>query len=357
MIATIILGIFAVLFAFLAKYKNFRYGLEISFFLIFLFLALRYNFGNDYSSYLKGFIDINRYSPVDYFDKYYRVEPGWIFLCRIFKPLGFFVMIAVLALFNCLVYYRFIKKYVPINYYWLAIFLYIFNPGFMLIHSSAMRQSIAIALFIFSLDYLYKKDAIRYFLCIGIASLFHTSALILLPVYLLGILNWKINKVTGVIFFSFFVSLFIFRESLRPYLSQFISNNFERYEVYQTAGVISTGLVALYLSGLLILTLYYERFQNRKTAFIFKIAIIGFIFIPLNLLIQLISRVGMYFVPATLIAYPIILMNLKKHIYKTIFLFLLIFMTTYQFFAFFNSEVWKDAFGIYQTIFSAPKLY
>jgi hypothetical protein len=84
MIATIIMGIFAVSFAFLAKYKNFRYGLEISFSLIFLFLALRYNFGNDYSSYLDRFIDINKYSTVDYFDKFYRVEPGWIFLCRIF---------------------------------------------------------------------------------------------------------------------------------------------------------------------------------------------------------------------------------------------------------------------------------
>jgi len=96
MIATIILGIFAVSFAFLAKYKNFRYGLEISFFLIFLFLALRYNFGNDYQSYFRCFNEITNSSKIDLnYMQYGRViEPGWIILCWLFKPFGFYWLIA-----------------------------------------------------------------------------------------------------------------------------------------------------------------------------------------------------------------------------------------------------------------------
>ena len=202
MFTVAILNIFVVFFAYQARHKRTEFFLKVSFGLIFLFLALRYNYGNDYSAYLKGFLEVNRVETIDYFDKYWHFDPGWIFLCRIFGPFGFFAMMAVLALFNCFVYYRFIRKYVPPAYYWFAVFFYVFNPYFMLVHSSAMRQSLAISLFIFSIDYIYKKDALRYFLCIGLAALFHTSALVLLPIYLLGVFDWKINKITAVSIFS-----------------------------------------------------------------------------------------------------------------------------------------------------------
>jgi hypothetical protein len=76
---------------------------------------------------------------------------------------------------------------------------------------------------------------------------------------------------------------------------------------------------------------------------------------PLNLAILLIGRIGMYFSPATLVVYPIILRNLKKPISRTIFITIILIFTTYKFFQFFYSDIWKDAFGTYQTIFSAPK--
>ena len=145
MIAVAIFNIIVVFFAYQARHKRTEFFLKVSFGLIFLFLALRYDYGNDYSAYLKGFLEVNRVETIDYFDKYLHFDPGWIFLCRIFWPFGFFAMMAVLALFNCFVYYRFIRKYVPPVYYWFAVFLYVFNPYFMLVHSSAMRQSLAIS--------------------------------------------------------------------------------------------------------------------------------------------------------------------------------------------------------------------
>jgi O-antigen ligase len=103
--------------------------------------------------------------------------------------------------------------------------------------------------------------------------------------------------------------------------------------------------------------LYYERVQNKETALIFKITIVSFMFIPLGLLIQLVGRVGMYFAPATIIAYPIILKNLRKPVSKTIFLALLLIFTFYSFFQFFYSATYMDDFGIYQTILSSPQWY
>jgi len=357
MLVTILLGCFSVFFAYLTKYKHFKWGFKASFILIFIFLALRYNFGNDYKGYLQAFIDINKYETIDYFDKMNHYEPGWIFLNRIFKPYGFFAMTAVLAAINCIIYYQLIIKYLPIKFYWLAVFLYIFNPDFMLIHSSAMRQSIAIGLFVFSFDYLYKKDAIRYFLCIGLAYIFHTSALILLPVYLLGFVNRKINLASGIIIIFIFISLFIFRNNISLNLNQFIESYFNRYETYEGGVKLGTGLGFVYSLILFFFILYYDRFQQKETALLFKLSIIGFLIKPLGFIIMLIGRVGMYFTPATIIVYPILFMNLKKPVYKMIFISLLLFMTIYSFFQFFYSEIWKTDFGSYQTIFSSPAIF
>ena len=67
----------------------------------------------------------------------------------------------------------------------------------MLIQASAMRQTVAINLFLLAIPYIYNKDPVRYALCIGIAYFFHSSALILLPLFFLSYINWTINKISG----------------------------------------------------------------------------------------------------------------------------------------------------------------
>lgn len=357
MIVTVTLGVLCVILAYLSKFRNTRWGLKGAFFLIFIFLAFRYDFGNDYRAYFYNFIDINRYNNIDFFDEYFHAEVGWIILNRLFGAFGFFAMIAMLALFNSIVYYRFFNRYLPVKYRWFAMFIYIFDPGFMLLHATAIRQSVAISIFVIALDFLYKKKAIQYFALIGLASVFHTSAIILLPAYLLNFFNWKINKINATIFILIFLSLFFMPVSFMPFLNDFISNYFERYESYQSAGVVGSGLGVAFLFVLFIVVLYYAPFQEKRRDLVFKITIIGFMFIPLSLLIQLIGRIGMYFAPATMITYPIILTNIDKYKNKLIFAGSLIFMTLYTFIQFFYSELWRDAFGTYHTIFSSDKIY
>ena len=356
MIATIMLGTFSVIFAYLAKYKHAQWGLKASFALIFFFLALRYNFGNDYGNYVDIYKNITCDEQINFNDLLHSFhEPGWLVLNWLFRDLGFFAMTALLAFINCAIYYRFIKKYVPVSYYWLAVFLYIFFPGFMLIHSTAMRQSVATMLFVFSWDYLYNKNAIRYFLCIGLASLFHFSALILLPVYLITFLNRKISIVCGGILISIFASLFIFGSSIAPYLKLVIISFSDKYDAYQDAGVVSSGFGFIYYSVLFVITLYFERIQHREIALVYKIAIISFLLIPLPLIIDMTGRLLIYFAPATMIVYPNIVSSLKQPINKITFSTMLVLLTLFQFIQFFNSETYQYYFGIYQTIFSAPQ--
>lgn len=355
MISVIILGILSVFFALLASRKNLQFGLKVSFLLIFAFLALRYNYGSDYMTYYKDFFTINSYPSINYFDKSFHYEAGWLFLCRVFSPFGFFSMVIVLAAFNCIVYYWFIKKYVPIKYYWLAVFFYIFTPGFMLVHASAMRQSIAIAIFLISVPYIYKKKPIHYFVLIGIAYLFHTSALILIPIYFIGIFNWKINTKMSIVLFLLFLLLFIYGDLLLAQVNSLLSLYFQQYETYLGTGAeINSGLGVIFLSIMLIFILFYSRFQYKEADILFKLAILGFIFIPAGLQISMISRIGMYFTPVTIAIYPSVVKKIKEPMVKSFFFFFIIFFTLYTFVMFFTTGVFAEGFKSYQTIFSAP---
>jgi len=358
MVATLLVGIISVLFAFLAKFKEAKWGLIASFTVIFIFLALRYDFGNDYKGYMEGFNNVNSYAEINYFGKYYNYEIGWLVLIRLFHNYGFFSMVGFLALLNCIIYYRFIKKYVEVKYYWLAVFIYIFDPQFMLTQASAMRQSLAIGIFLFSIDYIYKKDLIRFALCIGIASLFHSSALILFPAYLLGYINLKVNKYSGMLLFGIFMSLFLVPTIFASYINSVVADYFVKYEFYQgPAGTIGTGFGVLYSSGMFLLVLFYDKFQSNQKALLFKIAVISFMFMPLSLVINLISRVGMYFTPSIIIVYPRIFQTINGVGYKAIYIISFFVITAYIFFTFFNSELWRAHYGTYKTIFSVSNLF
>lgn len=352
MITVVLLNIVVVFFAYLESRKIFEHGLKVSFFFIFIFLAIRYNYGNDYSNYEYGFNDANKFALLSIFDKNLQFEPGWILLCRLFQPVGFAGLVAVLALFEIIVYYYLIKKYVPRSYYWLAVFLYVFNVGLMLVHLSAMRQAIAIGIFILSFEYLFNKKIIKYCLCIGFAAFFHTSAILMLPFFLIMYFDWKINRWVAAIFFALFVALFLFGDSLFPLISKLINGTFEKYEVYQDNSKLSSGVGLVVNGTLLIFVLNYARFVQRRNAIFFKMVAFFFLFLPMGLILIIIQRVSMYLTPAIIPVYPMILILIKKPFVRYMLGMLIILFTLYNFIQFFNSDIWRDAYKTYQTIFS-----
>lgn len=347
MTATLLIGTFSILLAYLAKYENTRWALKGSFVIVFFFLALRYNLGNDYATYLNGFEGES--------DIALTMEPGWNYLSDAFRPLGFFAMVGFLALLTSIVYYHFIKRYVPPNLYWLAVCIYVMNPDFMLIHSSAMRQAVAIMLFVFAFDYLNRRALVHYMLCIALAALFHFSALILIPVYFVARPDWRLTTTTATALFTVYLGLFAFGSTLSGYLTQFIGAFFTRYAVYDDPGALGTGLGFVLLTGMFITTLYYAREQRGERALMFQIASISFLLAPLTLLIDLSARIGMYFAPATLVTYPVIFTCLKQSVSKAVYMSVLLAFVAFKFLTFFGSDTWREYFGTYYTIFSATR--
>ena len=355
MIATIILGIFAVLFAVLANFKNFRFGLEISFFLIFLFLSLRYNFGNDYQGYYRIFNDMTNSAQLDLNYKRFGqvIEPGWSILCWLFKPYGFYWLIAFHSFLLCLAYYIFFKSYIPKYFYWLSILILIFDPTLLLIQLSALRQALATILIILSYQYIIKKNLLLFLVCIASASLFHISALFFLPVYLLGYLKFQINNIAGVLIFILFLILTFYGKLLIPLVGNFISTYFERYDNYVVKeGEFGTGLRFAYYSLLLLLTLYVCKFQKNETALILNLSILSFFIFPIGLTIDMARRFGYYFQPAILASFPILINQIKLKPLKIVIVLIIIIFTLRSYYTFMNSDIFRNAYLTYGTIFS-----
>lgn len=388
MFVVIVVGIMAVLFAYIAQLKRLRFCLKISFLIIFLFLALRYNYGSDYPVYFDIFFNINEFSLADIKDIWLKtfefsivgadnpelelgvgypsnIELGWQALCLLFRPLGFFAMIAALALFNCMVYYYFIKKYVPPAYYWFAIFLYVFTPELMLYHLSGMRQSVAISIFLLSINYIYSKDFPRYALLIFLATLFHTSAVILFPIYLIGVLNFKTNIPIAIGIFAIFLLLFLLQGPISQVMDAFISTYAVRYSIYTNPGEMDTGIQIILYAIIMILLLLSDRYQREEMSLLYKIAYLSIFTVPFALILQMIARIGMYFQPVLFLAsYPFILLKMDKFFPKYsllaryTFIVIIAFWTIYVFYNFISpSEGWTTSFRSYDTIFSSPLMY
>jgi transmembrane protein EpsG len=354
MIAAFLFFSFSVLFAFLEDRLILKNGLKVSVALIFVFLSLRYDYGNDYMHYFEKFRYLKKYNTMD--DFYFKgIEFGWYYLNLIFQPLGFFTLIAAISAFLCIVLYAFVKKYVPKNYYWAAIFVFLFQPYNLLVLVSAIRQSITVGIFLCSINYIVKRNLYKYILTILFATLFHTSAIFLLPIYFLSCSDNKIDFSKLLIYGVIFVLPFFYLNSFFAQFEMLISLYFNDYISYTLDSETKTNFGAGFFLNisLYIIILYLARFE-KETSYnkLYKITLISLVLIPVSFIIPILGRLNFYLSPIMMCVFPLTITKIKSHAARYIFMATYLFFTVYQFVNFFLSEVWSDYFIEYKTIFS-----
>ena len=141
MVAVSCVNLVAIFFALLESKYNFKYGLKLSIIIIFFFIGFRCDYGNDYQAYLEVFQDLNKHDAIGIENLEFKGgEFGWNYLNlivgKLFGELGFFVLVLILSAFNLVVLYKFIRKNVPSQLLWFAIFFYVFNFEIMLVQCS-----------------------------------------------------------------------------------------------------------------------------------------------------------------------------------------------------------------------------
>lgn len=352
MLGTLVFNIIAVLLAMLESYGKYRHGLKLALFTVFLFLALRFDFGNDYMSYLNMFESISKSN-----HEIKGLEFGWFYLNKVFVPFGFFFLQAFLAGCTVFILHRFIKKYVPRQYFWFAVFIYIFSPYQMLVLSSAMRQAVGVIIFLLSIDSLVEKKLVRYLLLISLAASFHTSAAFLYILIFIPFVNWKL-RFYHLIFIAVIFTLPIFYiDKLNQWIELTVLQYAVFYESYiessQTEINVGLGFALIVIINFALMW-FMQKDDDYSRNILYKIAIISFLFIPISFGIHMIGRLSFYLTPILMVVYPLVFIRIKNPYFRLLFSSVVLLFTLYQFFSFFQSEVWRDQFSNYQTIFSAP---
>ena len=322
---------------------------------IFLFLALRFNYGNDYIPYYNMFREIANATNFDYRYDYWHAEFGWLFINKLFSELGFFSLVAALAIINCYAYADFIRKYVPQQYYWLALFFYIFNAGFMLVQISSMRQTLAINIFLYSIRYIISKKFLAYIILIYTATLFHTSAWVLMPLYFLSSTKTMVDPRIFIGIFLFYFTTLVLDNEISNLISFIISKAdvFEvaRYAVYEDKGSAGSGIgISFSIINLVALLIFYNN-QNGIGKFLFGLSILNILLLPLSVANVMLGRFGLYLSSAGLATIPLIALSINQITLKWSFIILNMLFYLYGYLNFFNDPIWAKSYSNYFTIF------
>ncbi|MFO7676539.1 MAG: EpsG family protein [bacterium] len=250
-----------------------------------------------------------------------QFEAGFLFLCW----LGRQVTDDYIALFTL------VGIIVSVCFLW-GIRRYSVNPAlsvFVLLASGAvyysfngLRQGLAIALFFVSIGAIYHRKLLLFLACVAVAYLFHTSAIVILPVYFLvprkNSLRYNVLVFGGVLVATlFFSELASLAGRLNP-----------RYVAYTVPTEGSRGLLfAAFVVSMGTFFLYFKRHvlaHRPLYDFLLNIYLLGLVVTLVAVVMGTgasgIMRLGSYFSVSQVLIWPIVFANLRRHRERAILL-------------------------------------
>ena len=267
------------------RYKI-KFYLILSYLIVALFCAFRYDVGWDYLGYVDIFYEI-KYFGISY------VEPAYFFLNDIFKNCkdGFIYPIGICSVVTIgILFYIYNHE----NNVWRNVFfLFAFQLIFQI--NDQIRQGVAMSILWLGFIFLTKisiKSVIKFLLCVIVATLFHLSSIVFSIIPLLYYIRVKYKVWISIISLSFFLSLI----GVSSKVASFVNSQLFLYEKYQNTSNIeistySNPIIIFFwvLVGIIIACSYKE-----KNSIIFKLNMIGTTLYPLVAPIHILERMDFY---------------------------------------------------------------
>lgn len=292
-----------VVIAFIGRDKD-RTITRIAFVLLFLFAALRYMFGNDYNAYMEKFQQIQN-GRLDVFDWEYLYT-----LLNLVTP-SFYILVALTSLIFVYGIYRLISRELPKNYVWLGLLIFVINPYLFMVNLSAMRQCLSMVLVISAVSYASQRKVVPYLLLMVAASLFHMSAIFLLPAYFIMDTKPVKSGAIVIILLVLFLGLYIVDvQSVLLSVARFLGNS--NYLYYASTdlqnSLRATLLTAIYF--IFVLT-NLPKLKGRMLVY-GKLYLVGTMLGVLAFRASMLTRIQMYFDIFSVVVIPAIMVELRK---------------------------------------------
>lgn len=352
----------ALLLTFLEYKKIMPNGMRWGFVLVTFLGCIHYDYGNDYMAYMNDYKIDTKYSfdLIGVVTDEYIKEPGWVLLSYLFKPIGgFFMMVAALNIFQNVIVYKTIKKYVEKSWWPMAVFIYLFSTCLYLLNFSMMRQGLVVCVFLWSWQWIVEKKWVKTVLVLLICVNIHKSAFFLLPFAFLGFIPMKNGKFLVLSIIVVFASLWMMSSLMSDILlSLMVIEEVADYAMkYGDSTEVETfgmgyvfGLIPFFLALRYLFFDKSEDGQGRKPLVALSVA--PFLIDPFSSVIPLISRVSYYFIAYQILAFPVIYKYVNHYLLRYIFLFIYVLLILYTYLSFFSSPVWIGRYTVFKTIFS-----
>lgn len=267
----------------------------IPFVLLFLVSAFRFDVGYDYFAYYGMVTDVSD-------DNYDRLEPLsylLVLIARYFEaPYLLFILFAI-------------PTYIPVFWFCkrtghpqLAFWIFIFF--FWLDSFGIIRQAAAMGIILIAFQALFERNFKRYLLFCILASLFHMTALVMLPIYFVyHHCSWKTMLLIMIISLIFLKAIF----------AVLIEN--ELYVNYLLGDIEYEGgaLIRFFYIGLGVLMLYLSYVNNTLDSLKEKfVVLIPSFFFPFMLGGSIGGRLSLYFYMLFIYLIPVVLSHSSKKI-------------------------------------------
>ncbi len=199
----------------------------------------------------------------------------------------FFCAIVTNVLIMIIVY-----KYSPL--YELSVFFYIAS-GMYIVTMNGMRQYLAAAIIFAATPFLLKKDWKKYFLVVIFASLFHQSALILIPAYFFA--HGKAWRTRTFILLGAGVIFMVFYNQLFPMMFNMLE--ITKYDVYENFNEGGANFLRVLVTFVPLLVAYLGRERLEELTpysdVLVNMSVLGLFFMIISLHTWIYARVAIYF--------------------------------------------------------------
>lgn len=362
MLFTTAISLLVVIMAYISQFKKKGKYFEIGFLILTIIAAIQYYYGTDYMRYYELW-DM-RYASKDvkdllenFFEQTDWTEPGWMLLNAIFGfKYGFYCLVALISVVENLIYYCFIKDYVPAKWRWLAVFLYVFMDNLYLLNFSMFRQGLCVALFVAAVMLMNKRKLVPAIAVIIFSLTIHLSAAVCVPFIVLYFSPLKKTNTIAVALLIFTFVIFVFKDVVVSGIKlAFEFEELGKYAGYgrKQLGGIGLGYVLIHIPNIVILyALLTDKIKTREQKVVAFLAFCDVLITPLQFYgADMAGRLGVFFMVFRLGAIPYVYGSIKEQRVKAVLVLLLIATTMllyYQFFQIYSSEGYME----YRTIFS-----
>ena len=313
----VIVTIFSLLADIVVKDK-YHYG-KRKYNLLFLFIALlslilvsglRYKVGTDFAQYSEIYSVFGN-QPISWGEQEFGFDALNKILYRINKnPQFFFLITSILINLGIVIFVREYSINLPLSMYF-----YITNYTYY-VTMNGVRQYIAAVILALGFKFVLNKDFKRYVIVILIASTFHASAFIMIPVYFLAITDIKSIWNKG---FSCLIGFaFVFYQPFVNIMFKFLENS--SYAHYQSelsnlddgANILRVIVWALPIVLFALRKKRAKEMFGEKSSVIFNFCFYGMCFMALAYRHKYFARVTMYFDIYYLLLFPMIIKLFNK---------------------------------------------